>query len=40
VTRDGLWLYTSRIHLSLAGSDYMVSRSKDALLRFFRNERS
>jgi hypothetical protein len=40
VTRDGLWLYTSRIHLSLAGSDYMVSRSRDALLRFFRNERS
>lgn len=40
VTRDGLWLYTSRIHLSLAGSDYMVSRSKDALLRFFRNGRS
>ena len=40
VTRDGLWLYTSRIHLSLAGSDYMVSRSKDALLRFFRNTRS
>jgi len=39
VTRDGLWLYTSRIHLSLAGSDYMVSRSKEALLRFFRNER-
>ena len=39
VTRDGLWLYTSRIHLSLAGSDYMVSRSKDALLRFFRNKR-
>jgi peptidoglycan/LPS O-acetylase OafA/YrhL len=40
VTRDGLWLYTSRIHLSLAGSDYMVSRSRDALLRFFRNDRS
>jgi len=40
VTKDGLWLYTSRIHLSLAGSDYMVSRSRDALLRFFRNERS
>jgi len=39
VTKDGLWLYTSRIHLSLAGSDYMVSRSRDALLRFFRNER-
>lgn len=39
VTRNGLWLYTSRIHLSLVGSDYMVSRSKDALLRFFRNER-
>jgi hypothetical protein len=39
VTKDGLWLYTSRIHLSLAGSDYMVSRSKDALLRFFRNDR-
>jgi len=35
VTRDGLWLYTSRIHLSLAGSDYMVSRSKDAFIRFF-----
>ena len=40
VTKDGLWLYTSRIHLSLAGSDYMVSRSRDALLRFFRDEGS
>jgi SGNH domain (fused to AT3 domains) len=36
VTKDGLWLYTSRIHLSLAGSDYMVSRSRDALLAFLR----
>ncbi len=40
VTRDGLWLYTSRIHLSLAGSDYMVSRSKDAFLIFLRESRA
>ena len=40
VTKDGLWLYTSRIHLSLAGSDYMVSRSKDAFMRFFRDQGS
>jgi len=34
VVRDGIWLYTSRIHLSVAGSDYMVSRSASVFRKF------
>ena len=26
VVRDGIWLHTGRIHLSIVGSDYMASR--------------
>jgi hypothetical protein len=25
--KDGLWLYSHSIHLSVAGADYMMSRS-------------
>jgi peptidoglycan/LPS O-acetylase OafA/YrhL len=32
--RNGLWLYNTRTHLSLAGVDYMVSRSSDVFHRF------
>jgi peptidoglycan/LPS O-acetylase OafA/YrhL len=28
VVKDGLWLYSNSIHLSLAGADYMMSRSE------------
>ena len=34
VVRAGIWLYTSRIHLSIAGSDYMVSRSASVFRKF------
>jgi len=34
VVSHGIWLYTSRIHLSVAGSDYMVSRSAGAFRKF------
>jgi peptidoglycan/LPS O-acetylase OafA/YrhL len=34
VVRDGIWLYTSRIHLSVAGSDYMVSQSARVFRKF------
>ena len=34
VTKDGIWLYTGRIHLSLAGADYMVGRSGEIFRRF------
>jgi peptidoglycan/LPS O-acetylase OafA/YrhL len=34
VVRDGIWLYTSRIHLNIAGSDYMVSRSASVFRKF------
>jgi hypothetical protein len=34
VARDGIWLYASRIHLSIAGSDYMVSRSASVFRKF------
>jgi len=34
VVRDGIWLYTSRIHLSIAGSDYMVSQSARVFRKF------
>jgi peptidoglycan/LPS O-acetylase OafA/YrhL len=34
VVRDGIWLYASRIHLSVAGSDYMVSQSAPVFRKF------
>jgi len=34
VVINGLWLYNSRIHLSLAGTDYMMRRSEDVFRRF------
>ncbi len=34
VVKDGIWLYSSRIHLTLAGSTYMVTRSADVFRRF------
>ena len=34
VARDGIWLCASRIHLSVAGSDYMVSRSASVFRKF------
>jgi peptidoglycan/LPS O-acetylase OafA/YrhL len=34
VVMNGLWLYNNRTHLSLAGADYMVSRSGDAFRQF------
>ncbi|MGA7805379.1 SGNH hydrolase domain-containing protein, partial [Bradyrhizobium sp.] len=34
IEQDGILLYSSRIHLSLAGSDYMVSRSERAFREF------
>jgi peptidoglycan/LPS O-acetylase OafA/YrhL len=32
--KDGLWLYASRIHWTLAGSNLMVSRAADVFRRF------
>jgi hypothetical protein len=32
--KDGLWLYASRIHLTLAGSNLMVSRAADVFRQF------
>ena len=32
--KDGLWLYSNRIHLTLAGSTLMVSRSADVFRKF------
>ncbi len=37
VVKDGIWLYSNRIHLTLAGSAYMVNRSADAFRRFLEN---
>jgi peptidoglycan/LPS O-acetylase OafA/YrhL len=34
VVMNGLWLYNNRNHLSLAGADYMVSRSGDVFRQF------
>jgi SGNH domain (fused to AT3 domains) len=34
VVKDDLWLYTAGIHLSKAGSQYMISRSADVFRRF------
>jgi peptidoglycan/LPS O-acetylase OafA/YrhL len=34
VVKDDLWLYSNRIHLSMAGSQYMISRSEDVFRRF------
>ena len=34
VIKDGLWLYSNRIHLTLAGSNLMVSRAADVFRRF------
>jgi hypothetical protein len=36
VVMNELWLYNSRTHLSLAGADYIVSRSGDAFREFLR----
>jgi peptidoglycan/LPS O-acetylase OafA/YrhL len=37
VVKDGIWFYSNRIHLTLAGSTYMVSRSADVFRRFLEN---
>lgn len=37
VVKDGVWFYSNRIHLTLAGSAYMVSRSADVFRRFLEN---
>jgi peptidoglycan/LPS O-acetylase OafA/YrhL len=37
VVKDGIWFYSNRIHLTLAGSTYMVSRSGDVIRRFLEN---
>jgi peptidoglycan/LPS O-acetylase OafA/YrhL len=34
IVMNGLWLYNNRSHLSLAGADYMVSRSGGAFRQF------
>jgi peptidoglycan/LPS O-acetylase OafA/YrhL len=34
VVMNGLWLHNSRIHLSLAGADYMIRRSEDVFRGF------
>ena len=34
VVKDGVWLYSNRIHLTLAGSQYMVTRTADVFRRF------
>jgi peptidoglycan/LPS O-acetylase OafA/YrhL len=34
VVKDGLWLYAERIHLNMAGSQYLASRSEDVFRRF------
>lgn len=33
LTRDGIWLYIDRGHFSVAGSRYMVERSRDVFLK-------
>jgi hypothetical protein len=34
VVLNGLWLYSNRTHLSLAGADHMISRSGEAFRNF------
>lgn len=34
VVKDGVWLYSNRIHLTLAGSTYMITRSADVFRKF------
>ena len=34
VVKDGLWLYAERIHLNMAGSKYLASRSENVFRRF------
>ena len=34
VVKDGVWLYYDRIHLTVAGSRYMVTRAADAFRKF------
>jgi len=34
VVKDGVWLYFDRIHLTVAGSRYMVDRASDAFRKF------
>lgn len=37
VVKDGIWLYSDRIHFTLAGSEYMVTRAADVFRRFLGN---
>jgi peptidoglycan/LPS O-acetylase OafA/YrhL len=37
VVKDGIWFYSNRIHLTLAGSEYMVTRSGDVFRKFLEN---
>ena len=39
VVKDGIWLYNSRTHLSLAGSDYLVARSGKVFHQFLTETR-
>jgi hypothetical protein len=34
VVKDGLWLYAERIHLNMAGSEYLASRSENVFRQF------
>jgi hypothetical protein len=34
VVLNGLWLYSNRTHLSLAGADHMIARSGEAFRNF------
>jgi peptidoglycan/LPS O-acetylase OafA/YrhL len=34
VVKDGIWLYSNRIHLTLAGSTYMMTRSAEVFRKF------
>ena len=36
IVKDGIWLYQNRIHLTLAGSRYMVTRSGEVFRQFLR----
>ncbi|HEX7564061.1 MAG TPA: SGNH hydrolase domain-containing protein, partial [Bradyrhizobium sp.] len=37
VVKDGIWFYQNRIHLTLAGTQYMMARSGDVFRRFLQN---
>jgi len=39
VVKDNIWLYSSRIHLSMAGSKYMIARNEGAFRNFLSGER-